>query len=89
MNDVIHQTDQKIKAAVDPINSKIDRFDSNMNANFKHLSDQMAMMFNNLNSQAHPPTMFHQGNPNIYPHSSIAASPMTVPHGATSPQRHE
>jgi hypothetical protein len=71
INDVIYQTDQKIKAAVDPINMKIDRFDSNMNSNFKQLSDQMAQLFSSIQA----PPVQHSGF--VRPHFGIASSTMT------------
>jgi hypothetical protein len=90
MQEVIHQTDVKIKAAVDPINTKIDRFDTSMNANFKQLSDQMAALFSNLQTKNPPASTFvHLGTPQYYPHPGLAASPMTSPHAAASPAPHE
>jgi hypothetical protein len=82
VNEVIYQTDMKIKAAVDPINIKIDRFDANMNANFKHLSDQMAALFGGMTVQHHP-------NPQQFFHSSLAASTMTQSHGSAPSSQNE
>jgi hypothetical protein len=90
MNEVIQQTDVKIKAAVEPLNVKIDRFDLNMNANFKQLSDQMAAMFSSLHPKPPPSSTFaHHGLPQYYAHPGLAASPLTLPQGATPPRYHE
>jgi hypothetical protein len=88
VNDVIHQTAIKIKAAVYPLVSKIDRFDYNMNANFKQLSDQMSAMFGHLQFQPPPGNILGQGNA-YQPHFSNAASSMPGSHGSTNFTSHE
>jgi hypothetical protein len=60
LTEVVVQTDQKIKAAVDPINAKIDRIDATLNNNFatltttinQNITDTITEMFQSINMQS-------------------------------------
>jgi hypothetical protein len=71
MAEVVRQTDVKIKAAVDPINNKMDRMEVNLNSNFENLSAQMAQMFQVIQGQTTNATSY----PSPFSQSSVAAKP--------------
>jgi hypothetical protein len=85
MAEVIRETDVKIKAAVDPLSTKIDGLEGTLDANFARFTDKVTALLSNIQVA---PDSGDQGGLTLPPRgpskfSMVASTPMR---GVTSPQ---
>jgi hypothetical protein len=72
MAEVVHKTDQKIKAAVDPLSQKIDRIDNTINNNFQAFATTINQNITDTITEMFQSFGMHQTTGLITPPSNLA-----------------